>query len=237
MTVVPALDDGLCAWCRRPRPATALKWCSKKCRQTAWRFRKKGVARSGEDDNPLRLAYADPPYPGCGWRYYRKPDVNHRLLVSYLATYDGWALSTSRDGLREILTLVPKEAIICPFVKTHHQPVARGPGNIHEYVLVVPGRWRQPGPPDAFVGGVPRQDGAYLMGRKSVRFCNWIFQLLGASPCDRLDDVFPGSGVVGRCWEEWCRASTRAVAPAGPTSPGDPKNPRLPDPRDPGETA
>lgn len=200
-----------CLWCRKPRKTTAQKWCSKKCRQTAWRFRKIQVL-TDPGDRPLKLAYADPPYPGLSKKYYQHEktyagEVDHEKLLSLLATYDGWALSTSRKALRDILPLCPAKAIICPWVKTHHQPVARGPGNIHEYVIVSPGRYRQPGPADAFVGAVARGGDSDLIGRKPIKFIQWVFSLLGASPVDQLHDLFPGSGIVSRCWDEFRRSA------------------------------
>jgi hypothetical protein len=59
----------------------------------------------------LRLAYADPPYPGLARRYYSEhPDfageVDHRNLVRCLQAYDGWALSTSMTGLHLVLSLL-----------------------------------------------------------------------------------------------------------------------------------
>lgn len=160
-------------------------------------------------DGPRRLAYADPPYPGKAKRYYGREDsyggeVDHVSLLAKLQTYDGWALSTSREALRDLLSLTPGGTLVCPWVKTHHQPSSYGPGNIHEYVLVKPARWRRPGPPDAFVGAVAKGGGSSLMGRKPINFVNWVFDLLGASAADgdTLDDLYPGSGIVGRCWQE-----------------------------------
>jgi hypothetical protein len=49
-----------------------------------------------------------------------------------------------------------------------------------------------------------------LIGRKPLRFVFWVFELLGASPGDELDDLFPGSGVVSRCWGEFSRTSAMA---------------------------
>ena len=48
----------------------------------------------------MRLAYADPPYPGQAKRWYEDhPDyggeVDHAQLVERLESYDGWALHTS----------------------------------------------------------------------------------------------------------------------------------------------
>lgn len=228
-----------CGWCSVSLLARQDRWCSKKCRQTAWRLRQLGVAEV-QNDAPRRLAYADPPYPGLSKKYYSKEasyagEVDHVSLVQKLKTYDGWALSTSRRALRDVLPLVPPETIICPWVKTHPQPDAFGPSNVHEYVLVVPGRWRRPGPPDAFVGAVARGGDSNLMGRKPIKFVSWLFSLLGAGPDDTLDDLFPGSGVVGRSWSEFCRScredassstgGQRRLGVAGrPTSPQDPED-------------
>ena len=39
-----------------------------------------------------------------------------------------------------------------------------------------------------------------MIGAKPAAVCRWIFNLLGAAPGDMLDDLFPGSGTVGRAW-------------------------------------
>jgi hypothetical protein len=39
-----------------------------------------------------------------------------------------------------------------------------------------------------------------VVGAKPAAVCAWIFALLGAAPGDTLDDLFPGSGAVGRAW-------------------------------------
>jgi hypothetical protein len=55
----------------------------------------------------LRLAYADPPYPGKSALYRDHRDyageVDHEELLERLQGYDGWALSTSADALPAIL--------------------------------------------------------------------------------------------------------------------------------------
>jgi hypothetical protein len=58
----------------------------------------------------MRVAYADPPYPGCAGLYRDHPDyageVDHRdLLASLDADYDGWLLHTSSPALAEVLAL------------------------------------------------------------------------------------------------------------------------------------
>ncbi len=205
-----AVADGAvrrCLWCRAPHEGRQRRWCSDKCRKTAWWAGKMAVI---EDllDGPKRLAYADPPYPGLSRRYYGDEptfagEVDHKRLLEQLTTFDGWALSTSRKALPDVLSLCPRgdNLIVCPWVKTRSAAPARGPSNVHEYVIVWPARRRMPGVRDAFVGGHAHSGGSQLMGRKPVRFVHWVFQLLGALPVDSLDDLFPGSGVVGRCWE------------------------------------
>ncbi|MGH3191607.1 MAG: hypothetical protein ACRDOU_26765 [Streptosporangiaceae bacterium] len=39
-----------------------------------------------------------------------------------------------------------------------------------------------------------------VIGAKPAAVCRWIFDLLGAGSQDTLDDLFPGSGAVGRAW-------------------------------------
>ncbi len=110
--------DALCPWCRAAPASTRGVWCSKKCRQSAWRARRLAVSED-LNDTPKRLAYADPPYPGTSLKYYGdQPDyageVDHAELVSRLQGYDGWALSTSVRALREsppaVVGLCPAES-------------------------------------------------------------------------------------------------------------------------------
>lgn len=166
------------------------------------------------------LAYADPPYPGKARKYYgRDPsyggEVDHPALVASLeaSKYDGWALSTDEDGVREVLHLCPPEARLCPWVK----PIGASTrtGGIHsaaEYLIVVRGRQDPPGRRN-WLCAQPARGGGTLMGRKPIAFCAWMFDLLGLRPGDTFVDVFPGSGVVGRA-----AASLGAVV-AGSASP------------------
>src|SRR5690606_29922144 len=118
---VAAVPERRCLWCRGPLEQTQLRWCSKTCRQTAWRARKLAVI---EDlgDTPKRLAYADPPYPGLARRYYGDQpsyagEVDHAALIAQLVGYDGWALSTSAKALRDVLPLCPPAARVAAWVK------------------------------------------------------------------------------------------------------------------------
>ncbi len=60
-----------------------------------------------------------------------------------------------------------------------------------------------------------------VIGAKPAAVCRWIFTLLGACPGDTLDDLFPGSGAVGRAWAAFIRSpdpslKTQADASSGP---------------------
>lgn len=104
-----------CEWCTGPIPPGARSdaiTCSQRCRQARARFARAVGYASRDTGAPLRLAYADPPYPGRSRKYYGEhPDfageVDHAALLSQLATYDGWALSTAADALQQVLALCP----------------------------------------------------------------------------------------------------------------------------------
>ena len=168
----------------------------------------------------MRVAYADPPYPGCARLYKDHPDyageVDHAELVERLERDfpDGWALSTSAAALPMILALCPavsttSELRVCVWVRS---VVPRPPARIMwswEPLIVRTPNWRQrrrddfvsdvlrgAGQPSGFLGGT-------ITGQKPVGFCHWMFRLLGLMPTDELVDVFPGSGAVTRAWEVW----------------------------------
>jgi len=238
----------LCAWCSGPIPARARRdalTCSKRCRQARHRVARhaspppagevsRGPARAGGDASrpsptdataPRRFAYADPPYPGKAALYYlNHPDyggeVDHAALLSRLATYDGWALSTSAAALPAVLALAVAQDLpvrVAAWVRgPRPHATARFPVNAWEPVLYVPVASRTAGDPrrvDVLSAGVaplvtlPSR----VVGTKPAAFCRWIFDLIGATPGDTLDDLFPGSGIVGKTWELY--ASRAAAAP------------------------
>lgn len=204
----------LCAWCSNP--ITRGRFCSQKCRQAAFRLRCRRQTEA-EESHPMRMAYADPPYPGLSSKYYRHEptysgEVDHAALIASLRyQYDGWALSTSSKALRDVLPLCPPEARVCAWVKPVGVPPAtRGLHGIWEPVIVVPGRRLRPGVPDALRAHAARGGGT-LPGRKPIAFVAWLFDCLGLLPGDELDDLFPGTGIVGRAWRE-ASSTTRVDA-------------------------
>ena len=70
----------------------------------------------------MRLAYADPPYPGRAHLYADHPDYAGevcypQLITEVLNGYDGWALSTSAESLADILPDCPTRHRIVAWVK------------------------------------------------------------------------------------------------------------------------
>ena len=160
----------------------------------------------------IRVAYADPPYPGCGHRYPEKKEVDHARLVEHLCWHfpDGWALSTSTPGLRIVLPLCPPDVRVGAWVK----PFAVFKPGVNPAYAWEPLLWR---------GGRKRTREEHTMrdwvsanitlkrgcvGAKPTAFCHWMFQLLGLQPCDVLVDLYPGSGAVTAAWEIWRAAQT-----------------------------
>lgn len=216
-----ALEIGApCMWCGKTIPTRGARrdarTCSQSCRQAAHRFGSRCPSRP-RTTSPLRLAYADPPYPGQARRYYRDhPDyageVDHRELLSRLASsYDGWALSTSARALPRVLSLAAGELGLDVRVASWHRGARK-----------IPSRWPRPGwEPVVFAGGrryvraaseedyedvlvcgvTPRvTDPRRVVGAKPAAFWWWLFTLLGALPGDRFEDLFAGSGGGSRAW-------------------------------------
>ena len=161
---------------------------------------------------PLRLAYADPPYPGKAHLYRDHPDyageVDHVALIARLAAYDGWALSTSATALPAVLPLCPPGVRVAAWVRGERPGRSRWPLNAWEPVIYTGGRQqvsrdtRATRRVDAVVHGVTPLATlpGRVMGAKPAAVCRWVFELLGAAPGDTLDDLYPGSGAVGRAW-------------------------------------
>jgi hypothetical protein len=159
----------------------------------------------------MRLAYADPPYPGNAEKVYGEhPDfageVDHVDLIGRLVGYDGWALSTSARALRELLPLCPAEVRVLAWIK-HTVDVAWEPVLVRSARPVRDHRvylrdWIRV-EPDAYQWRA--QPAGYVTGQKPAPFCRWLFQWLGAQPGgdDTLDDLYPGSGQVSRVWQAW----------------------------------
>ena len=200
--------------------------CSKRCRQARHRVARYASPPAGGDGSraaqrdvscgpgPRRFAYADPPYPGKSRRYYGDhPDfageVDHGELLSRVATYDGWALSTSAAALPAVLAQAVAQDLpvrVASWMRgARPHATARYPVNAWEPVIYVPLPSRSPGARrvDALQHGVSPMSTlpSRVTGAKPAAFCRWIFDLVGATADDELCDLFPGSGIVSATWE------------------------------------
>ena len=203
----------LYAWCRQPIPAAARRYavcCSVRCRQARHRFTRTVGRAAVAGGRPLRLAYADPPYPGKARLYRGHPDyageVDHAALIERLSGYDGWALSTAAAALPAVLALCPPGMRVAAWHRGERPAASRWPLNAWEPVIYHGGRPVSPSNrmrrTDSLVCGVSAliTRPGRVTGTKPAAFCRWIFALLGAAPGDTLDDLFPGSGAVTRAW-------------------------------------
>lgn len=175
----------------------------------------------------MRFAYADPPYVGQAERHYGShPDfageVDHSVLIARMdATYDRWALSLSMKSLPAILRFCPDDVLVLAWFK----PIAPPLGDHRRYTwepVILRGGTLPPEPhgvPTAVIASPPQftfrtTPGSHVIGEKPEAFCFWLFEAAGLGPEDDMDDLFPGSGAVGRAWDRW-RAARRAVGTPG----------------------
>lgn len=170
----------------------------------------------------MKIAYADPPYPGCAHLYKDHPDydgeVDHaKLIYELVSEYDGYCLHTSSVALDEVLERFSIEVGITdrPRIMAWVKPFAAFKANVSvayawEPVLVKAAR-----KPVVKAGMVYRDWISEpitlkrgLTGAKPERVCHWLFEVMGCEPEDEMDDLFPGTGAVRHAWESWCNQRT-----------------------------
>lgn len=143
------MTAALCPWDKEPIPAGARRdsvYCSKRCRQAAWRFNTQIGVGQRSPETPLRLGYADPPYPGLSKRYYADhPDydgeVDHAALIRRLSSeFDGWALSTNASSLQALLALCPPGVRIAAWHRGARYVRSLGPLSAWEPIIYSGGR-------------------------------------------------------------------------------------------------
>ena len=159
----------------------------------------------------MRLAYADPPYPGCAHLYKDHADfageVDHEELLWRLNTeYDGWVLHTASTTLLQLAPFISKEARLMAWVK----PFAAFKRNVsvaYAWEPVIVKAARKP----VVRGRVVMRDWVSepitmkkgLTGAKPRNVARWAFEMLGAESTDTLDDLFPGTNAISDAWAEW----------------------------------
>jgi hypothetical protein len=151
----------------------------------------------------MRLAYADPPYPGMADLYVEQTEVDHRVLLRRLDEYDGWALSTDERSLAFVLTLCPRGVRILAWCRSNAPFLYPNPAASWEPVICKPARIKPVTVRTYLVTAAPtgRSQREGLTGQKPPGFCEWVLRSLGADPEeDELHDLFPGTGVMSQTW-------------------------------------
>jgi len=180
---------------------------------------------SADASRAMRVAYADPPYPGKAGYYPEGEEVDHEALIGRLVGGfpDGWALSTSAAALQRVLALCPAGVRVCSWHRAVRPTRSRRPISAWEPLVVAGGRELATDRPqlvrDALAyGGRYRTFPGALVGMKPPQFAAWLFAQLGARRGDVLVDVFPGSGAVGEAWRRYSGqpALLLPAASAGP---------------------
>lgn len=164
----------------------------------------------------MRFAYADPPYLGCCDKYDHFhgetgrcwDDLEtHEVLIDQLcAEFDGWALSCHEPSLHLLRAMCPKGTRTGVWLKTFasFKPNVN-PGYCWEPVLWYGHRDHDRYDAtirDFLIAPITLQKG--LTGAKPRKFAFWIFDLLNADRGDELVDYFPGTGIIGDCWDDFC---------------------------------
>lgn len=168
----------------------------------------------------MRFAYADPPYLGQCRQYdhFHGDDgrcwddlKTHELLIGRLDDNypDGWALSASSPSLAKLLPSCPSDVRIGAWAKSFcafkrgvrpayaWEPVIFRGGNNPPWVShpPPPRGGEQTTPKDFVVAPITLEKG--FTGAKPAVVCAWILDLLNVGADDTLDDLYPGTGVMG----------------------------------------
>ena len=160
-----------------------------------------------------KIAYADPPYLGCSHYYPERQEVDHNKLLESLSwEYEYWALSCRSPSLGGLLNhylvkdrlqngVIRVAAWVKPFAS--FKPNVN-PGYAWEPIIYKPNGRRSRTEPtirDWLAVSITLKKG--LVGAKPARFCYWLFDLLGAQADDEFYDLYPGTGIVTKCWQSW----------------------------------
>ena len=166
----------------------------------------------------MRVAYADPPYPGMSGFYKDHPDfageVDHADLIARLVSdYDAWILHTASVTLRDVLALCPDGHRVGAWVKTFasYKPGVN-PAYAWEPVIFYGGRndssKTKATVADWFPCPITLRKG--LTGAKPREVVEWCFRMLGLREGDDLHDLFPGTGIVSETWARFVPQLTLA---------------------------
>lgn len=191
----------------------------------------------------MKVAYADPPYPGCAHLYRGHEDYNgevdHGELIERMSReYEGWILHTGSVQLKEVLALCPDDVRLLSWVKgwasfkpgasikyawepvilwnPRQRVTGSGQPFVRDWLMCNVGRNRQGALVQDFTGGKPRL------------VCEWVFDCMGLEGDDELGRSFPrnrrGLRSVGymALSDEACRMKALYTDDGPPSSPRSP---------------
>jgi len=164
----------------------------------------------------MRLAYADPPYPGQALKHYADhPDylgeVDHSQLLRRIdSMFDGWLLHTSSTALPEVIRSADAAHVGSYRIMAWVKPFAAFKRNVpvaYAWEPVLVKACRNPVVSHRIVMrdwiAEPITLKRGLAGAKPEAVCMWGFEMMGAKSSDELCDLFPGTGAVTRAWDKW----------------------------------
>ena len=163
-----------------------------------------------------RIAYADPPYPGCAHLYKEHPDyageVDHSALLRRIRDeFDGFVLHSSSPAMPTIVPLLGDGVRCMAWVKGF-AAFKRNVSVAYAWEPVYVKAARKPVVSKRIVMrdwvecSITLKRG--LTGAKPEKVCWWAFEMVGARPDDELVDLFPGTGAVTRAWDSWRKLFT-----------------------------
>lgn len=160
----------------------------------------------------MRVAYADPPYPGRSSRLCAdQPDYageldSVELAQSLVAEYDAFALHTTTTALVDVLPVCPRATRVLAWCKSWASwKPNRSPAFAWEPVLIAGHRARDDSDKVRDFYVCPATTLLGFAGAKPQDVILWVFAALGLEAEDELVDLFPGTGAVGAAWEVYRR--------------------------------
>lgn len=166
----------------------------------------------------MRIAYADPPYLGCGKLYaahhdraldWDDPSEHEELVKTLEANFDGWVLhlSATPGSIALYSRLVEKTGARWMSWVKGFAAFKKNVSVAYAWEPVLVKAARKPVVSKRLVMRDWIQESITLRkgltGAKPEAVCHWAFEMVGARPDDELVDLFPGTGAVTRAWKTW----------------------------------
>lgn len=166
----------------------------------------------------MRIAYADPPYLGCGKLYaahhpnaldWDDPSEHEELVKTLETNFDGWVLhlSATPESIALYSRLVERTGARWMSWVKGFAAFKKNVSVAYAWEPVLVKAARKPVVSKRLVMRDWIQENITLRkgltGAKPEAVCHWAFEMVGACPDDELVDLFPGTGAVTKAWKTW----------------------------------